>query len=702
VEDMADGRVVIDTELNSKGAEKDMSNLGSKLKKIGSTTAKGTVAAAGAATTAIVAMTKAAIDNYAEYEQLVGGVDTLFKKSSKEVQKYAAEAYRTAGLSANEYMETATGFSASLLQSLKGDTEKAAQYADVAITDMSDNANKMGTSMEFIQNAYQGFAKQNYTMLDNLKLGYGGTKEEMARLVKDASKIDKSIDANSMSFGNIVQAIHVMQKEMGIAGATLDESAGTIQGSVGMMSAAWQNLLTGMSNPNANFEKLMGDFVNSTLTVSKNITPVILRTVPQVVEGLVQLINQVAVILPGIIEQLIPVLFNGVGVLLTTVISMVPQLISMLPQLLECGIQLIMTLLTGLTQSTPLLISTIIDVVFQLVDMILLNLPLLVQAGLQLIVALGTGLIQAIPELIQKVPEILNGVINTIVSLLPMIIDAGILLFTSLVEELPTIIEAIVVAIPLIVDALVNFLTQHHTQMLEAGYKLFVALIKSMPQIILSLLSAMVRIRETILTSILEAVPKMAEAGFNLLKSLFSKIKNVASLAKEKAKEIVDALKKSISNKIDEFKTIGKQIIDGLWNGIKSMKDTITKNVSNLFGGIVDSAKKKLKIHSPSKVFYEIGQFIDMGAIGGIKSLLGRVKQTGEQLADVVYDSTNDEVSRRQINNAMLTNASALQSSVYSSAATTGNSYQTINIHQKISTPDEIAREMRLAGRYAI
>ena len=185
------------------------------------------------------------------------------------------------------------------------------------------------------------------------------------------------------------------------------------------------------------------------------------------------------------------------------------------------------------------------------------------------------------------------------------------------------------------------------------------------------------------------------------LKSLFDKVKNVANIAKEKAKEIINALKNAISNKVDEFKSIGKNIVEGLWNGIKGMKDSITKNVSNFFGGIVDSAKKKLGIHSPSKVFFEIGQYIDQGAINGIRSLLGEAKKVGTELSGAIYDASSEDIARRQINNAVLTNASALQSIVYGSAPSGGNTYQTINIHQKVDTPDEMARAMRLQTRYA-
>lgn len=228
----------------------------SKLGEVAKGAAKVALAVVGATATAVGALVKQAVESYAEYEQLVGGVDTLFGSASAEVQKKADNAYKTAGMSANEYMETVTGFSASLIQSLGGDTEKAAKYADMAITDMSDNANKMGTDMSLIQNAYQGFAKQNYTMLDNLKLGYGGTKEEMERLLKDASKIS-GIKYDISSYADIVDAIHVVQTEMGITGTTAKEASTTIQGSISSMKSAWQNLLTGLADENADLDVLV-------------------------------------------------------------------------------------------------------------------------------------------------------------------------------------------------------------------------------------------------------------------------------------------------------------------------------------------------------------------------------------------------------------------------------------------------------------
>lgn len=273
-------------------ASKNVETLSGKFKNGLAAAAKVGAAAVGAAATGIAVLTKNALNNYAEYEQLVGGVDTLFKDSSAKVQEYAANAYKTAGLSANEYMDTVTSFSASLLQSLGGDTEAAADMANVAITDMSDNANKMGTDMVSIQNAYQGFAKQNYTMLDNLKLGYGGTKEEMQRLIDDANALNaaqgKYTNYSIESYADIVSAIHDVQVEMGIYGTTADEASTTIQGSVSSMKAAWSNLLTGIADDNANFKTLTEQFVDSLVTVGENIIP----RINIIIQGLTQLITE--------------------------------------------------------------------------------------------------------------------------------------------------------------------------------------------------------------------------------------------------------------------------------------------------------------------------------------------------------------------------------------------------------------------------
>ncbi len=244
-----------------------------------------------AITGALTALGVASIKSYAEYEQLVGGVETLFKESADDIKKYAQNAYKTAGLSANEYMETVTSFSASLIQSLEGDTQKATKYADMAITDMSDNANKMGTSMESIQNAYQGFAKQNYTMLDNLKLGYGGTKTEMERLIRDANKVKEAngemANLSIERFSDMVEAIHIIQNEMGITGTTAKEADSTILGSVNSMKASWKNLLNAVADDNADMTKAVDNFIDATITAGKNIVP----RIKVAIEGIKKLFN---------------------------------------------------------------------------------------------------------------------------------------------------------------------------------------------------------------------------------------------------------------------------------------------------------------------------------------------------------------------------------------------------------------------------
>lgn len=380
-------------------ASDKISNLSSKLGNGLKTAAKIGAAAVGAAAAGITALTTAAVNNYAEYEQLVGGVETLFKQSADVVQQYAANAYKTAGMSANEYMETVTSFSASLLQSLDGDTNAAAEKANLAITDMSDNANKMGTSMEMIQNAYQGFAKQNYTMLDNLKLGYGGTKEEMQRLLEDAEKLS-GIKYDISSYADIVDAIHVVQTEMGITGTTAKEASTTIQGSLASMKGAWENLLTGVADDNANFKTLTEQFVDSIVTVGENIIP----RINIVIQGLTQLITETS----------------------QTIIPMAVQiLLENLPSVVAAGMDLIVALVSGILDNIDMLIDCVLEMVDVIVDKLIDNLPKLIEGGIKLIAALANGLIRAIPNLVSKIPQIISSIVKGLISGIPAIFDVG-------------------------------------------------------------------------------------------------------------------------------------------------------------------------------------------------------------------------------------------------------------------------------------
>ena len=398
----------------------DIDESSSKAEKLSSKIGKGLGAAAkigaaaiGAAATAVGALTKKSLEEYAEYEQLVGGVETLFKDSADVVKQYANNAYQTAGLSANDYMETVTSFSASLLQSLGGDTEAAAKQADLAVTDMADNANKMGTAMGDIQNAYQGFAKQNYTMLDNLKLGYGGTKEEMQRLIDDANALNAaqgnltnySID----SYSDIVSAIHDVQTEMGITGTTAKEASTTIQGSLSAMKSAWTNLLTGIGDDSQDLDKLINNFVDSTGTAAENILP----RLGKIITGI-----------GSLAERLAPVVAAAIPGLVTTV----------LPNLVQSGISMVGAILQGLVQMLPQIIQYGIDMVITLIESISSDPESLVETAITLVVTIVSGLIDAMPKLIAAAGELVASLVQSIISHAPEIFSAGINLVVKYVE----------------------------------------------------------------------------------------------------------------------------------------------------------------------------------------------------------------------------------------------------------------------------
>lgn len=406
---------------------------------------------------ALVDLSKQAIQGFAEQEQLIGGVDTLFNESSKQVQQYANEAYKTAGLSANEYMETVTSFSASLLQSLGGDTAKAAAYADRAVTDMSDNANKMGTDMASIQNAYQGFAKQNYTMLDNLKLGYGGTKTEMERLIADASamtaeqeKLNVAVDAGDLSFGNIVNAISVMQEHLGIAGTTADEAEKTIEGSAKAMKSAWQNLVTGMANENLDLSALIENFVESIQTfLDDNLIPRIQTMLPRMVEALTQLIGAMTPYIAPALQMLLPVIVQGISALVSGIVQALPavvsaisdvipmivdQLVTLLPQITASGVEIIAALVSGIGENLPALIPAAVDAIIEVASTLVANVDKIILAAGDLMAGLIRGLIEALPRVLYRLPEIIIAITSGLLKGVGSIVDVGAQMVRGLFE----------------------------------------------------------------------------------------------------------------------------------------------------------------------------------------------------------------------------------------------------------------------------
>lgn len=459
-------RSIDETADSAKGAGSEFDNLANKgqqtesklskfmsgMGKVAAVSGKAIAAGLAVAGTAITAVGKAAISSYADYEQLVGGVETLFDESSATVIANAQNAYKTAGMSANEYMETVTSFSASLLQSLGGDTKAAADKADMAITDMSDNANKMGTSIEMIQNAYNGFAKQNYTMLDNLKLGYGGTKEEMQRLLDDASKLS-GIEYDISSYSDIVDAIHIVQNEMGITGTTAKEASETISGSLASAKASWQNLLTGIADGNQDIGQLTGNLFNSLITVADNLIP----RISQVLDGIANVISDLAPKLLGkvseLIEKLLPGVVNGAVTLINAVVSILPSLIDTLIDVLPSLIDGLGKIVDGLISAAPDILTALVE---GLVILLANGLPKLIDGIINLVVTIASNIGQIIQPLIDNLPEIIIAIVNALMDNLPALIEGAVQLVIGIVQAIPQIIMALIEALPTVIQSILE------------------------------------------------------------------------------------------------------------------------------------------------------------------------------------------------------------------------------------------------------
>ena len=622
------------------------STLGNGLKVVGA----GMVAVAGVAGAAAVGLSKKVIGAYAEYEQLVGGVDTLFKEASSKVQGFADNAYKTAGMSANEYMETVTGFSASLIQSLGGDTQKAADVGNQAVTDMSDNANKMGTDITNIQNAYQGFAKQNYTMLDNLKLGYGGTKEEMQRLLVDAEKIS-GVKYDISSFADVTEAIHVMQTQMGITGTTAAEAADTISGSIDSTKSALTNLWAGLGNPKADVQKLVNDVTNSLGNVVKNITPVlnnIVTALPTLINGVVSaiggmlpnLLQVVTSLFTQVLQTILTLLPSLIPVFVNALMTIVQAIISNLPLLISAAVQLVTTLVQGIATALPTLIPAAVQAVVTIVQGLIDNLPLLLDAGLQLLTGLLDGLITAIPILIAALPQIITSLVTFFVTSIPIIINAGIQLLTALVTALPQIIAAIVAVLPQIINGIITALIAALPQLINAGIQLFLALITALPQIISAIAGAMPQIINGITSALIGNIDQIINAGVALLVALVQNLPQIMTSIGAAIPQIISSIVTALGNGVGEmaraglklitgvkdsftnidWASVGSNIISGVAGGITGAATELLDAAGNAAGNALDWMKKKLGIHSPSRVFRdEVGQFIPAGIAVGIE-----------------------------------------------------------------------------------
>ena len=408
------------------------------------------VAITTAATTAVAGIISKSSELYSSFEQSVGGTETLFKDASDEVLKNADNAFKTAAISADQYLQNVNSFAGALMQSTGENAKEAAELADLAMQSMADNSAKIGTDITMVQNAYQGLARGQYMLLDNLKLGYGGTRGEMERLIKDASgmtdemnKLGVTVDATSMDFGNMVKAIAVVQEHMGIAGTTINEAYNTIEGSQKMLKASISDFLRGLADPTADLSQLFDNLTDSALAFGKNIFEMLKRLLPNISTAIKKLGDFLGENLPGIIQDVVPILIE-------TIIDVADSLISYAPQIVDALIKASTQIIISLAQKLPEILSTVVTAILGIVNVLLQpeNLLLITQAFFELLL----GIVRAIPQIIVAFNEAMPALLDTIIEMLTstefyeMLFKAAVLLFMAIVEALPQILGSLIEA----------------------------------------------------------------------------------------------------------------------------------------------------------------------------------------------------------------------------------------------------------------
>lgn len=648
-----------------KDATNSASKMSSVMKGIGSSAikvGKGLAVAGAAAATAVTALVSKSVGAFADYEQLTGGVETLFGAGGRSVEEYAQsvgksvsdiqgkydslmsaqnvvlenanKAYMTAGMSANEYMDTVTGFSASLISSLGGDTNKAADYENSALVDMSDNANKMGTDMESIKNAYQGFAKQNYTMLDNLKLGYGGTQEEMKRLLSDAEKLTgQRYDISS--FADITQAIHAIQTQMDITGTTAKEASTTISGSWGSLKAAFQNVLVGLTTGGDMFDQSLDALINTAVTFGQNIIPAIkgaLSGIGYLIEGLAPVIGET---IPPLINDLAPTLANSAVSLISSLVNGLTQnatqfseclsniiivavagISTVVPQLLDAASKIVSNLMQGLTNSMPQIVNGAVTLIEGLVNGLVNNIPLLIMGAVQLVTSLANGLIENLPRIIDAGVNLITGIVSASYSMMPQIIQGGMQLVVNLAVGLVRAIPQLIAALPRITGAIVK------------GFKSV----------------------------------NWFDLGLQLIKSIWEGIKSIGSEmwngVKEKTSELWGGVKNVVSEKLNNIKSAydahGRGLKGATFAAIEGVKeyyrtgyDAINQLTGGKLGEVVNAVGEKMEVvkgkfseafGNVKNTVMTIFENIKNGITEKISAAVNKVKEIFGSIADKVSD----------------------------------------------------------------
>lgn len=584
-------------------------------------------------------------------QQSIGGIETLFGNSANVIKKAAQTAFKDAGVSANTYMEQTTSFAASLVSSCGGNTAKAAEIAKRAMVDMSDNANKMGTDLQDIQNAYQGFAKQNYTMLDNLKLGYGGTKTEMARLIKDAStykdsqeKLNVSVKDGDMSFSNIANAISVVQDHMKISGTTAEEASTTLTGSFGMVKASVQDFLGALSTGDGVWRTFKNTISSLGTFIGGNLLPMIGNIGSSIVSILTNSFNN----MPGILDA---------------VQKFASNIAAQAPQFIKSGFELLNKLADGIISALPVMIAKIPTIISTFANIINDNGPTILMCGLKLIAKLALGIIQAIPTLIANIPKIITAIVDVWSAF--NWINLGKMAITGLGNG---------------IKALFGFLKGTGKEALD-----------------------------TVLINILMLPERLRALGGKGISGLVSGIKSLFGALGGAAKKIFEIIVKALASLPSKMLSIGKNIVEGIWKGIWNMGGWITKKIGDFAGGIVKSFKGFLGIHSPSRIMRDmVGRFIGEGIGVGI---LGSFDTVRKDIA-AFNDSLIDEFNKSDSFGASMTFSAVREVKMQlinegfekpHAEDRKGDIYQTINITAPDAVdPSEVSRQTRNANRELI
>lgn len=653
----------------------DSSDFDKGLEKVSNTAksvAKGISVAVGAGATAIGLLTKKAVDSYSDYEQNAGGIKKLYGDAYDSVMKNAVNAYKTSGMSANKYMETATQFSASLISSLKGNSEEASKQTEVAMRAISDNWNTFGGDLESITDAYKGFSKQNYTMLDNLKLGYGGTKEEMERLIDDANEYAKTIgkasDMSIDSFSDIVTAIELVQEKQGVAGTTAKEAQTTIQGSLNMTKMAWENLLVAFGNTEVegyldNVGEAVDTFVSSATVAFNNVLPVVEKAFQGIVQAIGAVIPIINKELPTMISTLLPSLLTSATALVSGIVSALPALLSSIVETIPTIISTLMTQVdwSGIYTSMSEALSSVVTVFQELGTEVFEwftgdGLAQLIQCGTQWIVGLSQGLIEGIPNLLEQALPMILQFAESLRANFGTIVDAGIEFLQNLAQGIANGLPQLIAYVPQIIIEFCGLINDNLPKLLVAGVQMLITLGQGIINAIPDLLANIPKIFEAVIA--VWSALNWIDLGKNLIKWVTDGIKNLSSQIPNAVKTIGQNAKNFFSNidwsgaghnaikliatavrsignlvwtavgnigksAFNSFKNInwadlGSNLVRGIWNGISNM----TGWIINLIGGFTNKVLKSIKgffgIHSPSKKTAWVGKMLMYGMSKGI------------------------------------------------------------------------------------